>query len=240
MIDIHSHILYGVDDGADTLFETLEMAEIACENGTRVIAVTPHCNLSDDKRNFWNEGLKDRFLEVKDAVKKAGLPLQLLPGQEIFGKGEIVKHLKTGELITLNGSRYPLIEFPFNERSENVFKKLQAVIAEGFVPVVAHPERYGFVSENFDSLLKLKKMGCLLQVNTGSIDGVFGHTAKNMAIKMLNHHTVDVVASDAHSPFMRSPNLGDAHEYLCENYSTEFAERLLLKNPRAILENKTI
>lgn len=240
MIDIHCHILYGVDDGADTLAETLEMAKMAYRNGTRVIAVTPHSNLPGSKRNFWNEGLKERFLEVKSAVKEAGIPVQILAGQEIFGKGDVAELLKNGDLITLNGSRYPLIEFPFKERSENVFKKLESVLAEGYVPIVAHPERYEFVSENFESLLKLKKMGCLLQINTGSIEGNFGRGAKVNAKKMLNSHAVDVVASDAHSPFMRSPVLADAHEYISENYSTDFADRLLLRNPKAILENKTI
>lgn len=240
MIDIHCHILYGVDDGADTLAETLEMAKMAYNSGTKVIAVTPHSNLLGEKRNFWNDGLKDRFLEVKAAVKAAGIPVQLLSGQEIFGKGEVAELLVKGDLITLNGSRYPLVEFPFKERSENVFNKLESIIAEGYVPIVAHPERYSFVTENFDSLLKLRKMGCLVQINTGSIEGNFGRNAKSIAIKMLKMHEVDVVASDAHSPFMRTPDLSFAHEYISENYSMDFAERLLVRNPKAILENKSI
>lgn len=240
MIDIHCHILYGVDDGADTLAESIEMAKMAYRNGTRVIAVTPHSNTPGSRHNFWNDGLKERFLEVKNAVKEAGIPLQILSGQEIFGKGDIAELLKSGDLITLNGSRYPLIELPFKERSENVLKKLESVLAEGYVPIVAHPERYEFVTENFDSLIKIQKMGCLLQINTGSLDGNFGRGAKLNAKKMLNHHAVHVVASDAHSPYVRTPVLGDAHEYISENYSTDFADRLLLRNPKAILENKTI
>ncbi len=240
MIDIHCHILYGVDDGADTLEETLQMAKMAYRNGTKVIAVTPHSNTPGSERNFWSDGLKERFLEVKAAVKEAGIPVQILSGQEIFAKGDVSELLKNGNLITLNGSRYPLIEFPFKERSENVFEKLSSVIAEGYVPIVAHPERYEFASENFESLLKLKKMGCLLQVNTGSIEGNFGRGAKALAKKMLNNRVVDVVASDAHSPFMRTPVLADAHEYISENYSTDLADRLLLRNPKAILENKII
>ncbi len=240
MIDIHCHLLYGVDDGADTIGETIEMAKLAYDNGTRVIAVTPHSNTPGSGRNFWSDGLRERFIEVKKAVKDAGIPIQILSGQEIFGKGDVAELLKSGNLITLNGSRYPLIEFPFKERSENVFNKLESVLAEGYVPIVAHPERYEFVTENFDSLLKLKKMGCLLQINTGSLEGNFGRGAKANAKKMLNNHAVDVVASDAHSPFMRTPVLADAHEYISEKYSTDLADRLLLRNPKAILENKII
>ncbi len=240
MIDIHCHILYGVDDGADTIAEALQMAKLAYRSGTRVIVATPHCNTPGSTGNFWSDGLKERFVQVKTAIKEAGIPVQLLSGQEIFAKGDIASLLKSGALITLNGSRYPLIEFPFKERSENVFEKLQSVIAEGFVPVVAHPERYEFVSENFESLIKIKEMGCLVQVNTGSLEGNFGRGAKLNAKKMLNHHVVDVVASDGHSPFLRTPVLADAHEFISVKYSSELADRLLLTNPKAILENKTI
>ena len=240
MIDIHCHILYGVDDGADTIAEALQMAKLAYRNGTRVITATPHCNTPGTTGNFWNDGLKERFIEVKSAIKEAGIPVQLLSGQEIFAKGDVATLLRNGDLITLNGSRYPLIEFPFKERSETVFEKLQSVIAEGFTPIVAHPERYEFVSENFESLLKIKNMGCLVQVNTGSLQGNFGRGAKLNAKKMLNHRVVDVVASDGHSPFLRTPVLADAHEFISEKYSTELADRLLLRNPKAILENKTI
>ncbi len=240
MIDIHCHILYGVDDGADTLEETLEMAKMAYESGTRVIAVTPHSNTPGSRRNFWGDELKERFIEVKNAVKEAGIPIQILSGQEIFGKGDVAALLRNGDLITLNGSRYPLIEFPFTERSENVFNKLESVIAEGYVPIVAHPERYYFASENFDSLLKIKEMGCLLQINTGSIEGKFGRGAKSLAMKMLKTHTVDIVASDAHSPFMRTTDLSTTHEYICGKFSTEFADRLFSENPKAVLQNKII
>lgn len=240
MYDIHCHILYGVDDGADTLYESVEMAEIACDGGTEVIAVTPHSYVSETKLNFWTDDFNNRLSEIQTAIDKAGIHVKLVPGQEIFGRGNFVEHLKSGDLITLNGSRYPLVEFPFTEHSENVFNKMQKLIAEGFVPVIAHPERYAFVTENFDSLVKLKKMGCLVQINTGSITGNFGRTAQSLASKMLGLRLVDVVASDGHSPFMRTPFLSDAHEYISVNYSAKYAELLLSENPKAILQDKKI
>lgn len=240
MYDLHCHILYGVDDGADTIAEALEMAEIAGDGGTRGIVVTPHSYSSPTELNFWDADMKNRFSNLQKEIDDHGLDIKLFPGQEIFGRGDFIEHLISGELITINSSRYPLIEFPFTVRSKYVLEKMQQLIAEGFVPVIAHPERYTFVSENFDSLTELKKMGCLVQVNTGSFKGIFGHTAKNISEKILDKRMADVVASDAHSPFVRSPFLADAHEYISETYSTDYAERLLSRNPKAIIHNKII
>ncbi len=240
MYDLHCHILYGVDDGADTVFESLEMIEIARDGGTRGIVVTPHSYSSPTELNFWDADMKKRFINLQKEVDERGTGIKLFPGQEIFGRGEFVEHLLSGDLITINDSRYPLIEFPFTERSEYVLKKMQQLLAEGYVPVIAHPERYSFVSENFDSLVKLKKMGCLVQVNTGSFKGVFGHTAKSVSEKILGMRMADVVASDAHSPFMRSPFLADAHEHISEKYSTDYAERLLSRNPKLIIQDKKL
>ena len=147
MYDIHCHILCGVDDGADTLPESVEMAQIACDGGTKVIVATPHSNISEKKQNFWTEDFKNRLTEVQTAINQARIPVKLLPGQEILCRGDFIEHLKSGNLITLNGSRYPLVEFGFTEHSESVLNKLQRLIAEGFVPVVAHRSlhlrRYG-------------------------------------------------------------------------------------------------
>ena len=187
MYDLHCHILYGVDDGADTVFESLEMAEIACEGGTKGIVVTPHSYSSPTELNFWDADMKKRFNNLQKEIEERGLGIKLFPGQEIFGRGEFVEHLLSGELITINGSRYPLVEFPFAVRSKYVIEKMGQLISEGFTPIIAHPERYTFVSENFDSLTELKKMGCLVQINTGSFKGVFGSTAKSISEKILDN-----------------------------------------------------
>ena len=184
--------------------------------------------------------MKKRFNNLQKEIEERGLGIKLFPGQEIFGRGEFVEHLLSGELITINGSRYPLVEFPFAVRSKYVIEKMGQLISEGFTPIIAHPERYTFVSENFDSLTELKKMGCLVQINTGSFKGVFGSTAKSISEKILDKRMADFVASDAHSPFVRSPFLADAHEHISERYSTDYAERLLSLNPKAIIQNKTI
>ncbi len=240
MYDLHCHILYGVDDGADTLRESVEMAQLAFEGGTKVIVATPHCNIPGTNQNLWEDNLKSRFYEVKKAVEKAGIPIEFLPGQEIFCQAGTLELLKSGKIITLNNSRYPLVEFKFEESGEMVIAKLKKLMSEGYVPVIAHPERYKFIAKDFDSLVKIKKLGCIIQVNKGSFKGTFGRTAQTLAYNMLESQMVDVVASDGHGPFVRTPFMSDIHEIISEMYTTDYADLLLMENPKAILDNKTV
>lgn len=240
MFDLHCHILYGVDDGASVLSESVDMAKIAFENGTDTAVLTPHGNLHHKAPLSSPENLRAREEVLKKAVAEKNIPIKFLLGQEIFCQGDVVGGLKSGKLLTLNGSDYPLVEFNFSEKFESVNRKIESLICEGFVPVIAHPERYGFVSEDFNSLLKLKKLGSVIQINKGSLKGHFGKTAHYLASKMLREGLADVVASDSHSPFVRSPSLCDAHEYIAERYSVEYADMLLSENPKKISENKKI
>ena len=240
MYDLHCHIVYGVDDGADTLFESVEMAQLAYEGGTNVIVATPHCNIPSSYMNLWEDDLKNRFSELEKAVKEAGVPIKILPGQEIFCQAGTLNLLKAGKVITLNNSRYPLVEFKFEENGEMVVAKLKKLISEGYVPVVAHPERYRFIAEDVDMLMKIKKLGCVMQVNKGSFKGTFGRKAQSIAYYMLESQVVDVISSDGHGPYVRTPFLSDIHEIISEMYTTDYADLLLKDNPRAIVNDKTV
>lgn len=240
MYDIHCHVIYGVDDGADTVAESVNMLRMAYESGTDAVVATPHCNIPDMYENFWGAELEKKFNEIKAALSDEKIPIELYKGQEIFCCGEFIEGLKSGKLITLNSSRYPLVEFRFNEHAASVYSKLESIIAEGYVPVVAHPERYHFVAESPDAPEKLKKMGCLLQINKGSLTGKFGESVKSVAHKIVARRLASVVASDGHGPYMRTPSLGDVHEYISERYSSSYADLLLVENPKAILNNLTI
>lgn len=240
MFDLHCHMLYGVDDGASALPEALEMAKIACENGTDTVVLTPHGNLYGKSPLTSPENLRSRLEVLKNAVSEAKIPIKFLLGQEIFCGADFLDALKSGELLTLNGSDYPLVEFRFSEHSQTVCENIELLISEGYIPVIAHPERYAFVAENFNTLVKLKNLGCVLQINKGSLKGNFGKTAHDIASKMLREGVADVVASDGHSPFLRSPSLSEAHEYITERYSADYAKLLLSENPKNISENKKI
>lgn len=238
MYDIHCHICYGSDDGAESLETAVEMIALAAENGTTGMAATPHCNVPGSYRNYWDAGLHQKIKTLRTALQARGIGVTIFAGQEIFCTEETPRLLAQGTLITLNQSRYPLVEFHFYEEADSVFQKVQRLIAAGYTPVIAHPERYAFISEDPDAADKLKKLGCLLQLNKGSLMGRFGDAAFRASRRIMADRLADVVASDAHSPYVRTPNLRRVHELICEEYAYDYADLLLEENPRRILENR--
>ena len=240
MIDIHCHILDGVDDGSYCLPESVEMARIAYESGTRQIVATPHANTPGGEPNAWGEMLEGKLYTLNDAIAKARIPLTVLPGQEVFCAGDVAGLLNAGEIITLNGSRYLLIEFDFYARSDTLVDECEALLAEGVVPVVAHPERYEAIREDEETAFRLKRRGCLLQLNAGSLFGDFGRSAQSAAHDLLSESLADFIASDAHSPYVRTPFIADAHEMVSEMYSLDYAELLFRENPALLVQDGDI
>jgi protein-tyrosine phosphatase len=240
MVDIHCHILPGFDDGSDNIEESLRMARIAAGGGTKAIIVTPHSNIPDSYQNYLDKEYVDTFKELKAKIKEAKIPLEIYPGHEIFAAEDFVEQIKKRKLLTLCDSDYPLVEFGFRERSESVYEKLQLLVAEGFTPIIAHPERYAFVAEDRSAPLRLKKIGCLLQINKGSLKNKFGDNAYAISQSIIRHEVADFVASDAHSPYMRTPYLADAHEIISELHSPQYANLILSINPEKVLKNEKI
>ncbi len=240
MVDIHCHILPGFDDGADNMEESLRMARIAAGGGTKAIIVTPHSNIPGPQQNYLDKTYVDTFKELKSKIKEQRIPIDIYPGHEIFATNDLIEPIKRKRLLTLCNSDYPLVEFAFNEHSESVYQKLQILVAEGLTPIVAHPERYAFVAENGSAPLMLKKIGCLLQVNKGSVKNKFGDKAYAVSQALIIREVADFVASDAHSPYMRTPYLADAHEIVSELHSVQYADLLLKTNPGKVLKNEKI
>ena len=240
MIDIHCHILPGFDDGADNIEESLRMARIAAGGGTKAMIVTPHSNIPDSYQNYLDKFYVDTFKELKAKIKEQKIPLDIYPGHEIFATDNMIEPIKAKKLLTLCNSDYLLVEFAFREHSESVYKKLQMLTAEGLTPIIAHPERYAFVSEDGSAPLRLKKLGCLLQVNKGSLKNKFGMNAYAVSQAIIRHEIADFVASDAHSPYMRTPYLADAHEIIGELRSEQYADLILSINPGKVLKNEKI
>ncbi|MBO5128854.1 MAG: hypothetical protein J6B95_00705 [Oscillospiraceae bacterium] len=234
MIDLHSHILPGLDDGAQSLAEALDMARIAVDSGVRAMVATPHC-------------MEDRAIEVwsavqllRNALEEMNIPLRLFMGMEIFGTDDTVRLLREGKLFTLNNSRYPLIEFSFRSSGDAETDILRDVIRAGYRPLVAHPERYDYVREDPELINEWKRMGCLFQVNRGSLMGRFGNGPRQMAGALVERGFATVVASDAHSARMRTPWMGDVLELIAERISPTAAEFLLLRNPVSIIKNEDL
>lgn len=240
MIDIHCHILPGVDDGAQSLEDSLMMAELACESGVQAIIATCHSNQEAYFENYESPELRDVFRELKRALEAEKLPLILFRGMEIFSSDDMVGKLKQGRLLTLNQSSYALVEFDFSEEPWKMESAFEDLLEYGIIPVIAHPERYHCIQDEPNLLYEWMQMGCLSQMNKGSIFGKFGKKAAKTADMMLQHKLVSCIASDAHSPYARTPYMGDIQKYLSEQFSMEYMNLLLRKNPLRILENKSV
>ncbi len=240
MFDIHSHILPGVDDGSGNMSDSIEMAQIAAESGIMGIVATPHCNVYGLFDNFWNSGFEEKIQKLRKALKENSISVEIYPGQEIFLSERFEEHLAKEELITLNGSRYILVEFDFEVNEATAVTRLGKIISKGYVPIVAHPERYRFVVENPEIVKKIRSDGCLVQLNAGSLTGEFGRYVQQTSNIIVQNELADFIASDAHSQYSRTPNLAYAHEHVSENFSYDYADILLRINPLKVLNNETV
>lgn len=234
MIDLHSHILPGLDDGAQDMQEALKMAAMAAESGVSAIAVTPHCVHGDAGE------VLEAWKRLQRQLRQEEIPLKLYLGMEIFGTPETAELLQAERLLTLNGSRYPLIEFGFYTDGEEETEILESVIRAGYRPVVAHPERYEYVQKDPELINLWHKMGCLLQINRGSLLGRFGSRARDMAMALVDRGFAALVASDAHSARMRTPWMADVRQLLRQEFPAGASRYLLHDNPRRILNNEDI
>lgn len=234
MYDLHSHILPELDDGSQSLRESLAMAQMAVESGVRAIVATPHCSF--DRR----QEVKTAYQLLIRALEETGIPLKLYLGMEIWGSEDTSRLLRDGNLYTLNGSNYPLIEFSFDFSGEEATQILQDVIQAGYRPLVAHPERYSFIRYIPEYVNEWQQMGCLFQLNRGSLLGRFGEEIQEMAFALVDRGFATVVASDAHSPRMRTPWMQDVYQLLTHEFSPAAAHCLLQRNPRSIINNESL
>lgn len=240
MIDLHCHILPGVDDGSSSEEESCRMARLAVESGVTAVCATPHCNVPGCFDNYRTEALEERFLCLARLLGERDIPLRLYAGMEVYVTPETPRHLLEGKLLTLGGSRYLLVEFGFEAPFSFAQRMLEEISAAGAVPVVAHPERYRFAQEDRGCLLRWIEAGWALQINKGSLFGRFGRRAARTAHWCLGEGCMHLIGSDAHSPYRRTPWLEDARSYVAEYTAPEIADFLLEENPRHMLENAPI
>ena len=234
MIDLHCHILPGFDDGARHEEEAIDMAVLAARSGVSGVVATPHC--IDGGTQEVLAGVR----QLQQWLLESRVNLQIYPGMEIFGTEHTARLLQQGRLLTLNGSRYPLMEFDFVSDGQEETRILQSVLDAGYVPLVAHPERYQYVKEDPYLINLWTKMGCLLQVNKGSLLGRFGEGSRLLAMELVGRGFAAVVGSDAHYAGARTPWLYDVWDLLARQFEPIAARTLLQTNPGKIIKNQTI
>ena len=240
MIDLHCHMLPGVDDGAATEEEALLMARVAADSGVTAVALTPHCNVPEQFGNYRDDRLEERFRRFEALLRRENIPLTVYPGMEVFATPELPRLLDEGALLTLGGSRYLLVEFAFGESPRFVDDILHRIHLRELTPVVAHPERYYFIQDDPRHLLHWANEGYMLQLNKGSFFGMFGRRAAQAAHWCLGCGCLHLIGSDAHSPYRRTPRLSDIYNLVADTVSPETAQLLLHDNPYAILHGGTV
>lgn len=235
MIDLHCHLLPGLDDGASDLEVSLAMAQAAAEQGVEVIACTPHILPG----LYHNSGpaIRQATSALQITLDQEGIPLRLVTGADNHMCPDFIGLLRSGHLLTIADSRYVLVEPPHHTappRLEDFF--FQLVVA-GYVPILTHPERLSWLPPRYDAIKRLVGAGVWVQITAGSFTGAFGGNAQYWAERMLDEGCVHLIASDAHDAERRPPDLAMARDVVARRIGVAAARHLVQTCPRGILQN---
>jgi len=237
-VDIHCHLVPGIDDGAKSWDDSLVMAEMASADGIETIIVTPH-QLGTYAHNTGDE-IRRRTAELQAQLDAHDIPLRVLPGADVRIDDGMVRGLKNGQVLTLGDrGRHVLLELP-----HEMYFPLQPVLDDleqaGLVGILSHPERNQGLLKQPHLIESLVDYGCLMQVTAGSLMGTFGPSSQQMSEWMLAEGFVDFLATDAHSPRARRPLIQRAFARAAEFVGAETAIDLCCRNPAAVAEGRDV
>ena len=236
-VDIHCHILPGIDDGARDRQEAIDMARIAESAGAAIIATTPH-NFPRTIRSVLDESLH-RVDLLQRAIDENGIDLTLTTGQEVRINRNVGEQVASRDAVTINRTRYILVEPPFSSWPDYVDQEIDGLIAAGYRPVLAHPERNSVIQHDPDKAKRIIESGVLVQLNTGSLLGHYGPQAMEAGVYLLRREMAHVLATDAHSALgNRVPNMRSGFEAAALLIGEERALALTRDNPLAITEGR--
>lgn len=233
LVDIHCHILPGVDDGAPDMETSRAMIRDAYEQGVRYIIATPHY-----RPEMFEPSMKKVirvYHELRDYAEEVGIGLRL--GCEYYRNEQMIRHLDKKLRPTMLGSRYVLTEFSTNDSFVTVRNYIYELITKGYRPIVAHVERY-FCCQEPERIQELKKLGAQIQINADSVLGYEGHTIKKFCAGLMKDDLVDFIESDAHNLEGRKMNLGKCAIYVRKKMGQDYAEEIFVDNPRRIWKSR--
>lgn len=234
MIDFHSHILPNIDDGSRSLEESLKLIEEAKEVGFTKIISTSHY-----MEEYYDSNEEERTLLLENLKKQTG-EIELFLGNEIYLTSEMITLLQNKEASTINNSKYVLFELPMNMKPFNVKEVIYRLIENGYIPIIAHPERYTYVQKNIEYVQELSVMGALFQSNYGSIVRLYGKDAEKTLKKLLKEDLISFFGSDVHRPNNAYKVIPKALKKLEKIIGRERLEELTTLNAQKVLENEDI
>lgn len=236
MIDLHSHIVFEVDDGSESWEMSCEMLDQVARGDFRYIFATPHFIAYDT--DYTVKEMRTKVSKLNEYVQAKGYELKILPGHEVLIDNDLMSFLESGEIQTLGDSRYVLVELPMADMPRYTESVFHEMMVSGYRPILAHPERNGPISENPEILKKLLEKGLLTQLNLKSLTGKYGAIAKKTAEKFLEYGFYHFVGSDAHRPGREDFHMSKEISKLKNLVAIEKWEELVFKNAQFILENK--
>lgn len=231
--DIHNHALFGVDDGAKTLRDSLDIISSSYEDGVRYMCLTPHFN-----PRYFGDNIKkaEEAFEIIKNISSIRFPeMSLFLANELrFDKG-CLYWLGDGMCKTINKTRTVLVDFAENEDRNTILNGVNALLNMGYKPLLAHAERYLKLKTVYD-IQKLKEDGVLIQLDTQSVLGDFGWTAKKRSKLLLSQRLADIISSDAHNMHTRVPGISECYKYIYNKYGDRYSKALCLNNALKVLD----
>ncbi|MEM7583020.1 MAG: CpsB/CapC family capsule biosynthesis tyrosine phosphatase [Acidobacteriota bacterium] len=244
-VDIHSHILPGIDDGPPSLEAALQMLRLAYRTGTRAMVATPHMFMppyNNCDRAAVSQVFSATVQQLRQRQNDPGCAflgdMSLHLGAENYLSPEFLEALEDGRVLSLNQGFYILVEFPAFLAFEMVVSAMERILASGRVPIMAHVERYPQFSERPEALAHLLQMGCVAQLNGATVLSSRAH--RKFALSLLRQGLIHVIASDAHDSRVRAPNLDKAFKVLKREFKEHQVNEWMFDNPRRILANQSL
>lgn len=236
LVDTHCHILPEVDDGARNMEETRQMLQEAYEDGIRYIIATPHHHPRRGRKS--PKQLRRQLKLVREEAAQVSDELRIYLGTEIYFGQDIPERLREERILTMNRTRYVLVEFSPGDPFDYICQGIQQIQMKGYEVILAHIERYQCMYKNIGNVGHLKRMGVQIQVNADSITGEGGWKAKRFVRRLIDERLVFCVGTDAHDPKRRPPRMKKAAEYVEKMCGEDYARRIFFSNPRIMLRKK--
>ena len=238
MIDLHCHILPGIDDGASDLAVALDMARASVADGVSILACTPHILPG----LYHNAGpdIRRACAQLQAILDSEGIALQLTTGADNHIVPDFVAGLKSGRLLSLADSRYVLVEPPHHVAPVRLEELFFDLLVNGYVPILTHPERLTWIKSHYEVFQRLVTAGVWIQITAGSLAGAFGRSARYWAERMLDEGNVHILATDAHDVDRRPPNLSVGRELAAKRVGDNEAENLVRNRPGGVIANDPI
>lgn len=238
LIDIHSHVLPGVDDGSDSFEMSMQMLKCAAYDGISGMILTPHNKPGHQQKSF--SEMTSKVEKLQEMMAEENIKMELHMGSELYYRSGILEEMQSNMAGTMAGSRYALVEFNPLEDYDYIRNGIYSLLMGGYYPILAHAERYRNVCAAKCGIDDLIEMGCYIQVNAGSVMGRSGSKTKRFVKNILKQRQVHFIATDAHDLGKRAPHLSDCADFIRKKYGEGYSEKLFCENPLYVIKDKEI